>query len=182
MDRLEISLLGRFDVRLDGHPLTRFRSDTVRAMLAYLAMRGGTPIRRESLAGLFWPNQPEDVARQNLRQALSQLRKTIGDRDRQADPPFLHITRQDVRLNPDSSFRLDVTSFADLLAACARHRHRRPDACPDCAQRLQQAAVLYRGDLLAGFSLPSAPFEEWMVVEREALHRQALDVLGGLPG
>ena len=45
----------------------------------YLAMHGGTPVRRDSLSGLFWPAEPEDVARQNLRQALSQLRKAIQD-------------------------------------------------------------------------------------------------------
>ena len=28
-----------------------------------------------------------------------------------------------------------------------------------------------------GFSLPSAPFEEWLVVEREDLHRHMLEVL-----
>jgi DNA-binding SARP family transcriptional activator len=36
MPRLEISLLGTFQVALDGVPVTRFGADTARAVLAYL--------------------------------------------------------------------------------------------------------------------------------------------------
>ena len=40
--------------------------------------------------------------------------------------------------------------------------------------------ALYGGEFLAGFSLDSALFEEWMVVQREEIHRQAVDALHGL--
>ena len=173
MSRLEISTLGPFRVHLDGRPVTQFRADTVRALLAYLALNVQTPLRRERLAGLLWPDEPEAVARHNLRQVLSLLRTAIGDR--QADPPYLHITRQTIQLNAQSALSLDVAAFTDLLSACEQHRHRRIEACRPCVQRLEQAAELYRGDLLAGFSLPSALFEEWLVTEREGYHSKALE-------
>ena len=58
-----------------------FGADTARALLAYLAMHAGVACRREVLAGLLWPDQPESEARHNLRQALSRLRTAIGDND-----------------------------------------------------------------------------------------------------
>jgi DNA-binding SARP family transcriptional activator len=63
MSRLAISLFGPFEVTLDGNPVTRFGADTARALLAYLALHANAPCRRETLAGLLWPDQPEAEAR-----------------------------------------------------------------------------------------------------------------------
>jgi predicted ATPase/DNA-binding SARP family transcriptional activator len=136
---------------------------------------GPARARALTLAGLLWPDQPEAEARHNLRQALNRLRAAIGDRD--VDPPFLLITRQTIQLNPEAEPWLDVAAFDEGIAACQGHHHRRLEACHSCMQRLGEAVELYRGDLLSGFSLNSAPFEEWLVAERERRHRQALDAL-----
>ena len=45
---------------------------------------------------------------------------------------------------------------------------------------LEQAAALYQGDLLAGLTLNEAPFEEWLLGERERLHELALGALARL--
>ena len=48
-------------------------------------------------------------------------------------------------------------------------------------ERLAQAVALYQGRFLGGFSLGDAPaFEEWQLLQRERLHRQALDALATL--
>ena len=48
-------------------------------------------------------------------------------------------------------------------------------------ERLAQAVALYQGRFLGGFSLGDAPaFEEWQLLQRERLHRQAMDALGTL--
>src|SRR5262245_60070038 len=47
-------------------------------------------------------------------------------------------------------------------------------------EALQQAAQLYTGDLLSGFALDEAPFEEWLVGERERLRELALEALARL--
>jgi DNA-binding SARP family transcriptional activator len=175
MSHLAISLLGPFQVTLDGKPVTRFRADTARALLAYLAMHAGVACRRDALAGLLWPDQPEPTAHQDLRQALSRLRTAIGDRE--AARPFLLVTRKTLCVNPEGDYELDVDEFAHLIAACSEHRHPRLQLCGPCIEKLRAAARLYRGNLLAGFSLKSALFEEWLVVQREQLHRQALNAL-----
>ena len=44
--------------------------------------------------------------------------------------------------------------------------------------RLQRAAELYKGNFLRGFHLADCQeFEEWLVLKREGLHREALDAL-----
>ena len=47
MARLEINLLGSFQVSLDGKPVSGFDSDKVRGLLTYLAVEADQPHRRE---------------------------------------------------------------------------------------------------------------------------------------
>ena len=56
MAQLAIKLLGSFQVNLDGNSVTKFESNKVRALLAYLAVESGTAHSREKLTDLFWPN------------------------------------------------------------------------------------------------------------------------------
>jgi predicted ATPase/DNA-binding SARP family transcriptional activator len=179
MGQLAISLFGPLTVTLDGQPLTGFKYDKVRALLAYLAVEHERPHEREALLGLLWPDLPEDAARNNLRQSLLTLRAAISDRD--AQPPFLLISRPTLQLNQASDHWLDVTHFIELLAACARHVHPNPASCKACAKRRQAAVALYQGEFLAEFFLPDSDrFEEWALLKREWLHRQMVEALAHL--
>jgi DNA-binding SARP family transcriptional activator len=176
---LTITLLGPFQVTLNGKAVTQFGSDTARALLAYLAMHPGVEHRRDALAGLLWPEQPDVEARRNLRVALSRLRDAIGDR--QAAAPYLQITRRTIQLvNDDVRCSLDVWGVRGALASTKSHTHAQLERCGVCAKQLQKVTELYRGEFLTGFTLDSAPFEEWMVVERESLHWQVLEALYAL--
>jgi predicted ATPase/DNA-binding SARP family transcriptional activator/Tfp pilus assembly protein PilF len=174
MNRLSIALLGSFEVTLDDEPITNFRADSARALLVYLVMHAEMSFQRTFLATLLWPDQPESEALHALRQALNRLRNAIHDR--KATPSFLNITRTTIGFNPESDYWLDVSVFEELIAATTRHSHRRLPVCRSCHRRLTRAAELYRGEMLAGFFLDSSPFEEWLLMEREYLHRQAIDV------
>jgi predicted ATPase/DNA-binding SARP family transcriptional activator len=179
MARLSLSLLGSFHVSLDGAAITTFESDKVRALLAYLAVEGHQPHRRASLVGLLWPDSSEGAARRNLSQALFNLRQAIGDAH--ATPPYLQISRDQLQFNTASDHMLDVATFTALLNACDAHPHQRIDRCGPCAQRLQQAVALYRGNFLQHFFLAdSAAFEEWTLLRREAMHRRGLEALAHL--
>ena len=186
MSRLALSLLGPFQATLDGVPITAFESDKVRALLVYLAVESDRPQRRETLAGLLWPDMPERDARTNLRHVLANLRKVLGDRtrsgDRAAAQPFLLTSRQTLRFNVESDYRLDVQAFTDASAATVAHRHARLEDCGPCIAHLREAAGLYNGEFLAGFSLDSDLFEAWITTWREKLHIRVLDVLDHLAG
>ena len=171
---LSLALLGDFQITLDGEPVAGFESDKVRALLVYLAVESDRPHRRDALAEMFWPDRPPGVARNNLKQALSNLRKAIGDQE--TDPPFLQISRMEIQFNPDSAFMLDVRACSALLAACQSHRHRRVETCKLCIRRLREAVALYRGPFLEQFYLgDSAAFEEWALVQREGLQRRVME-------
>jgi DNA-binding SARP family transcriptional activator len=108
---LSLSLLGSFQVTLDGQPVTGFKSNKVRALLAYLAVEADRPHPREALAGLLWPDWPNRDALSNLRYALSDLRGAIGDRE--VNPPFLLIARDTLQFNMSSDHFLDVRCFTE---------------------------------------------------------------------
>jgi WD40 repeat protein/serine/threonine protein kinase/two-component SAPR family response regulator len=168
MAQLEIRLFGPFQVKLVGATPSGFDSDKVRALLAYLAMEGGRPHRREKLAGILWPEFTERSARTNLRRALANLRQVIGDH--QANPPFLKITRQTIQFNSDSDAWVDADAF---LKAVTPSSGRWPDF-----SELEEAVMWYRGAFLEGFSIPDgAAFEEWALVTRESLQRELLATL-----
>ena len=112
MGRLSVSLLGPLDIKLDEEPVSAFQSDKVRALLAYLAVEADRAHRRETLAGLLWPDYPQRSARTNLRNALANLRQVIGDA--QATPQFLDITRQTIQFNRSSDAWVDVRAFTEL--------------------------------------------------------------------
>ncbi len=172
MPRLSIFLFGPLRVTLDGEPVTGFESDKVRALLAYLAVETKAPQRRERLAGLLWPDQPEQSARTNLRHVLANLRTVISDRT--AAPPSLHVSRRTIQFNRTSSAWIDVSAFTEILQA-------NPPARQQTVHRLEEAVELCRGGFLAGFSLPGCPaFEEWVLFEGERLQRLVLDTLNRL--
>lgn len=173
-NHLTVSLLGPFQAALCGEPIVEFRADSARALLAFLILDAGSPYRREVLGGLLWPEQTDPEALRNLRQALSRLRDAIGDREMTL--PFLTITRKSIQFNASSDYWLDVTAFQHLVAASRDHQHSRLIACQPCMERLQNAAELYRGEFMAGFSFNSVLFEEWLVIQREKLHRQAMEL------
>lgn len=163
---LSISLLGPMQVRLAGKPITTFESNRVRALLAYLAVEVMQPHHRQKLATLLWPDWPDAAARKNLRSALANLRKAIGDA--QADPPFLLITRETIQFNPVSHCQLDVALLLQTTE---------PTAQAPIAQ-MEAAVVGYQGEFMEGFSLPdSPPFEEWLLLTRERMQRKALVAL-----
>ena len=179
MARLRLSLLGGVQITSNVGPVGSFTYNKARALLAYLAVEADRPHQRDTLVGLLWPNLPDAAARTNLRQALANLRQAIGDTN--ATPPFLLITRDTIQFNSASDYNLDVSSFTTLLATCDAHAHRHLERCRSCAARLEQAAALYRGDFLAGFSVgDSVPFEEWLLRQRERLQQGALDSLARL--
>ena len=104
MARLSLSLLGPFDTRLDGEPVV-FPTDKARALLAYLAVEADHPQRRDTLAGLLWPDQPQRKARQNLRQALAYVHKSLTALDADddsLDQPVLFVTRETMQFNRES--------------------------------------------------------------------------------
>ncbi len=179
MTHLTLNFLGPAQIKIDDATATGFDYVKIQALLAYLALEAKRPHRREAVAELFWPGKPERAARNSLRQALSKLRQAILDRE--AEPPFLLISRETVQFNGESAYALDVESFTAVLHTIKRHPHKQLTACKTCIKQLEQAVSLYRGDFLSGLSLKdSAGFEEWLIIKREELRLKAMEAYQNL--
>jgi WD40 repeat protein/DNA-binding SARP family transcriptional activator len=166
MARLTLTFLGSFQAAIDGVPISRFRSDKARALLAYLAVEAERPHSRASLCGLLWPDQSDDAALCNLSQTLLRLREALGDTRSAA--AFLRVSRQAIQWNVASDYCLDTADFARLASSTE-------------PTELEQAAALYRGEFLRGFSLAGRPaFEEWLLLTRERFAHLALAALDAL--
>ncbi|MFO7537314.1 MAG: alpha/beta fold hydrolase, partial [Chloroflexota bacterium] len=139
---LQASLLGQFDVRLDGQPVD-LSSQPAQTLLAYLLLNVGVAVRREQLAGLLWPDSLESSARKNLRNAIWLVRKAIGDH-------YLVADKTTVAFDPTAPYELDVAVLEEQP----------PDTDPIA---LIRAVSVYRGDLLPGY------YEDWVQLERERL-------------
>jgi DNA-binding SARP family transcriptional activator len=160
--RLKLTLLGGFQAQLDAGAALVLPTRKSQALLAYLALPPGQAHPREKLATLLWGDMQDAQARGNLRQALARIRKALPRSAR----PGLVLDGSSVALDP-SVVDVDVARFERLVA----------DGSPEA---LEQAAGLYRGDLLAGLALAERPFEEWLTSERERLHELAIQGLGRL--
>ena len=171
--RLSLLLLGPYLATIGQEPIAESRTKKIEALLAYLALDANQAHRRENLVGLLFPEIPDEQARTNLRQTLTRLRRAIHDRE--ADPPFLLVSRESVRFNSASDHIVDMIVFQEQLRGCPAHTGRRDGGCPECMTNIQQALDLYRGPFLDGFFLEdSASFDDWVLSQRERLQESAL--------
>ncbi|MGA7095510.1 MAG: AAA family ATPase [Candidatus Cybelea sp.] len=140
---IRIRLFGHVAVEVNGEPFRLATPRKTLSVLAYLLLNRDAPIARDFFAYVLWPDDEEEPARTKLRMNLYDLARVL--------PPELAgraliVDGDSVRLRRDLRLWLDVEEF---------------DALTTNPERLEEAAVLYRGDLLA------AVYDEWVFPERE---------------
>ncbi|TAK36361.1 MAG: hypothetical protein EPO21_02785 [Chloroflexota bacterium] len=146
-----IQILGRPRLLLDGQPVQVVRRKA-RALVYYLAAHS-SPLTREELLALLWPDLDRSAAQHTLRATLHELHKTLGN--------WLIIDKDSLSLAPQTE--VDARLFDSRLSD--------PSADPEL---LAATVKLYRGDFLDGFSLPDPPeFDDWVAAERERYRRLA---------
>ena len=116
-------------------------------LLAFLARRAPRIVPRTVLAELLWGDKDEERARASLRQALSQLRRTLGD--------ALDVQTDHVALSLDV-IALDVRTLEETAAA----------------GRWDNVVAQWNGSFLAGHDdVGDESFHEWIDGERARLAR-----------
>jgi DNA-binding SARP family transcriptional activator len=158
MARLSLTLLGGLQARLDGTAVS-LPTRKSQALLAYLALTPGQAHPRDKLAALLWGGIREGSARASLRQALFAIRKAAGDGVLRAEGATVTLAPEAAEVDADVLARAVATGSPESLA---------------------RAADLYKGDLLAGLVVDEAPWEEWVLGERERLRELALEGLAKL--
>jgi DNA-binding SARP family transcriptional activator len=134
------------------------------ALAAYLALSEERQ-SRETLATLLWPELDHEHARAALRSTLSTMTTA-------SQLAWIEADRTGVALKPDAVW-VDAAEFISLLTQTRAHGHGPEALCDVCAEAMQQALALYRGEFLAGFSVgDGAEYDDWQTVQREWLRRE----------
>lgn len=168
MARLSLNFLGAPEIQYDRRPIA-FPTRKALALLIYLAVEGKAQ-PRDKLTALLWPDSP---GASTMRSTLAMLRKALGEASSHvvADRNSLRFD-----LTPDIDFDLQALQSTSQLARQLPMTNNQ-----SLLTHLTSAASLVRGDFLEGFSLADAPeFDTWASVQREVLHRQAMNVFDGL--
>lgn len=158
MALLRIDCLGDLQIRAASGSLVNISAKKSQALLVYLSVKPNQRASREKIATLLWSSTGPDQARQSLRQTLSTLRKEL---QALAPDERLLIEESDLLGVNESLIECDVASFETLVATGTE-------------EALKKAAELYRGDFLDGFTINEERFDQWVLGERDRLHRMAL--------
>src|SRR5262245_56189204 len=97
---IELTLLGRFEAR-DQNGSVDLASAKLIGLLGALAVAGDKATARESLTELLWGSHSDEQARQNLRQALSRIRKLFGAETIVSDDHTIRLDRRHIRTDID---------------------------------------------------------------------------------
>ncbi|MBC7235530.1 MAG: hypothetical protein H5T69_06785 [Chloroflexi bacterium] len=169
MNGPSVYLFGQMEVVFPDGRVASFRSSKAKLLLAYLLLHR-RPHHREALASLFWPESTTAQSRKALRQTLWQLRTALGDESKEY--PLLQVDAEKVGIEPKAEFWLDVNDFEQAYRSVRRVSGSELSA--EQAQRLHEAARLYRGDLCEGC------YEDWCLFEQERLRNIYLEMLDKL--
>ena len=160
---LEVSLLGRFDVRCDGVPVTAWRRAGVKRLFKLLALAPQHTLTPSRLAAALWPNDFGERVRQRLHHQLYLLRGALD----------VHGTGAAAVVHEDGLVRLaaaplsvDVQAFEAAAETALRE---------DAEAGLAVALALYGGPLLPG-DVDDAEFD----ARRQALEQRHAELLRAL--
>jgi adenylate cyclase len=156
---IQVQTFGAVELRRDQTEVRSVLSQPKRmALLVHLLL--GSPsgfLNRDAVLARFWPDADTDRARNSLRQALHQLRRSLGD--------DVIENRGDEIGCRTGTIVCDALEFERAIAA----------------GRLDEAMQHYRGEFLPAFYVEDAPaVEAWIEERRGYLRRQAFRVAGAL--
>lgn len=154
---LHLELLGDFRLRNESGSLVTISARKSQAMLAFLGVKPSQLVSRDKMANLLWSSTAPEQARQSLRQTLSTLRKELA----QVSERKILVEEGDFLSLDASLVYVDVVKFESL-------------AIGNTIESLTAATKLYTGDFLDGFMIDEERFDQWVIAERDRLHRLAL--------
>ena len=163
---LEISLLGRFQIRvatmrLGGDDIPGRKAP---ALLKLLALSRDHQLVRDQAMQLLWPDLDGTSAAAQMYKAIHQLRKAFGVGEQEFDASeWIVVSKNLVLLAPPGGLITDIDVFEDTSRAAMASRQ---------LKELERAAALYTGDLL-----PMDLYLAWTQAPRDRLRQLYVDVL-----
>jgi DNA-binding SARP family transcriptional activator/tetratricopeptide (TPR) repeat protein len=159
MTVVDITLLGRFAVAVDGVPSdpAHWTRRHAAGLVKLLALAPGRRLHREQVLERLWPDEP-------IGQSAPKLHKAAHFARRALDLPCAVLLRADtIVLAPEAEVTTDVERFERLAAAALAAADPGP---------ARAALAAYGGELL-----PDDRYADWAEARRDQLSRTHLDLL-----
>lgn len=165
-----IQLFGEPNIQCHEKPWTKPDSAIAQEIFLFLLSHRRTAHSRESLASLLWSECSTEQSKKNLRQTLWRLRSCDALPVEMKQSLLLAIDKDHIQLNPQIDFRIDTEEFEHIY----REVKARSAVDETMAQRLREAARLYRGEFLEGY------WHDWCLFERERFQNMYLAMMDKL--
>jgi len=149
--RLEIRTLGKFTISWTGSPALKWRSKKTCELAAFLVHNAGCIVSKDRLLETLWPEHNTDTASAQLYKNIHYIRKAFdeyGIRDE------LLSLRGKYLLEIGDDVKQDFPAFCKAVQTLSEHSG---------IAELEEAEVLYSGELLAGEN------GFWVLTERDRL-------------
>lgn len=167
---LVVYVLGAFRVAFNDTLIENLPIGKGRTLFKYLVTHHDKPVTRDILMDLLWSEAGPEAARNRLNVALHGLRQALRST---AQTPIVLFEDNGYRLNPELHIWLDMEDFEKHVQA-GRQLEAKGDV-PATVVEYELAAGLYQGDFLE-----DDLYEDWMVLTRERLRGDYLDILDRL--
>ena len=166
---INILSLGPFTAVVAGEPLRtsgKAKHRLIKLLKVLLAL-GGRQVHQDRLAEILWPDVDGDTGRSNLQSSLHRLRKLLGGHE--------SLILHDGLLSLNEQYcRLDIWALEDLQREIV-------EALKNDVTSTQLSVLTERVfDLYGGTFLSSEPDQPWLVLPREALRQQFLQLVGSI--
>jgi len=164
---IRIRLLGRFAVEHDGQEIAlgAFGGRLARRLLRLLALRRGTLVRKDLIAGVLWPDDPPADPAGNIEVLVSRLRRAMGDRTL-------------IRMGPGGYVLVDAgrcrVDAEEFLAAVQAGRATLAAQPGEALASFRTALDIWRGE-----PLPEDTYTDWAQADRRHLWIAYLEALDG---
>ncbi|CAM5771205.1 hypothetical protein LMIY3S_03430 [Labrys miyagiensis] len=161
--RIDIQLLGRFRVTVDGRETaeTDWRRSRSVTLVKLLALAPRHRLHREQAMEALWPDLPPEAAAANLRKAVHFARQTLQANE------VIGLNGEVLSLAPDAELAIDLERYEAAAKAALKDR--------------DSAACALLAPAHGGELLPDDRYAEWTQQPRErlqALHVQVLKCAG----
>ena len=159
--------LGSFRLFHNQHMVSPWSSRKGLAALEYLILHHPTPVPKEVLIDVFWPNAGVEAGRRNLHQAVYAVRQVF--RKHGLDPQALQFEQDHYFLDPKLGLWTDVVEFEQHVQA-----GRRQELLGQAKAAMAEYAIaqgLYQGDLLE-----DDLYDDWPRWRRQSLRNTYLDL------
>jgi len=158
--RVQIGMLGSFEVRTDDGALAEVPGARLRGLLAVLALDAGRVVPKAALIDWIWGETPPADATNALHRLVSRLRKALPDGSVEGHPDGYRLA-----VPPDA---VDAVRFERLVAASQARGGER-------VRLLRDALALWRGSALQDVGLPDSTAFDAAVTRLEGLRLAALE-------